>query len=309
MTAADPARPPDALAAGYGAGAVARGFLGADHRRNERRAWIVAGICAVTFAAQLAGGLVFRSMALTASGLHMAAHVVAMATAGGAYALARRHAEDPRFAFGAGKFGELAGFANAIVLAMTALLIAVESVRRLIAPEPVAYGEAATLAAAGLAVSLVCVVLLRPGGRHDLNIAAAHLHVAGDAAVGALAIAGLIAGQRLGWRWADPAAGLLGAALVAQFALSLIRRAAMTLLDMTPAPELVQDIRARLQADGERVLDLRLWRLGPGHHAALAVVATERPQAAEAYHMRLQGVPGLSHVTVEVRSAAAEVAA
>src|SRR5690349_4642465 len=158
MTAADPPH-----AAGYRSDiALARGFLGADHARNERRAWIVAGTCAGTFAAQLAGGLLFRSMALTASGLHMAAHVAAMAVAGGAYALARRHAHDPRFAFGSGKFGALAGFANAVVLAITAVLIAIESARRLVAPEPVAYGQAATLAAAGLLVTLVCVALLRP---------------------------------------------------------------------------------------------------------------------------------------------------
>src|SRR5258708_8508994 len=189
---------------------------------------------------------------------------------------------------------------------MTAVLIAVESLRRLLAPEPVAYGQAATLAAASLVVTLVCVALLRPRDRHahDLNIAAVHLHLSADAAVGAFAIAGLLAGQRLGWNWADPLAGLLGAGLVAQFALSLIRRAAMTLLDMTPSPVLANDIRARLQAKGERVVDLRLWRLGPGHHAALAVVAAARPQSAETYHMRLHGVPGLSHVTVEVRASA-----
>jgi cation diffusion facilitator family transporter len=305
MTAADPPRTPDVLDDYRRDRAYLGGFLGADHARNERRTWIVAGVCLLTLAAQLAGGLVFRSMALTAAGLHMAAHVAAMTVAAVAYALARRHAADPRFAFGTGKLGDLAGFANAMVLGIIAVLIAIESVRRLAVPEPVAYGQALPLAAAGLVVTLVCVALLRPAGRHghDLNLAAAHLHLSADAAVGALAIAGLVAGQRLGWRWADPLAGLLGAGLVAQFALSLIRRAAMTLLDMTPSPELAAEIRARLQSGGERVVDLHLWRLGPGHNAAVAVVAAEHPQAAEAYHARLRGVRGLSHLTVEVRGA------
>jgi cation diffusion facilitator family transporter len=303
MTAADPSQAPQALDAYRGDRAYQGAFLGADHARNERRTWIVAAICAVTLVAQLAGGLVFRSMALTASGLHMAAHVAAMAVAAGAYALARRFAGDRRFAFGTGKLGDLAGFANAVVLGATAVLIAVESVRRLIAPETVAYDQALPLAAAGLAVTLLCVWLLRPrgAGRHDLNLAAAHLHLSADAIVGVLAIAGLMAGQRLGWAWADPLAGLAGAALVAQFALSLIRRAAMTLLDMNPSPELTAEIRARLEAEGERVLDLHLWRLGPGHNAAVAVVSAEAPQPADAYHARLKGLSGLSHVTVEVR--------
>ena len=278
-------------------------YLGADHRRNERRTWIVTGICTVTLAAQVAGGMVFRSMALTAAGLHMAAHVAALLVAAGAYALARRHATSPRFAFGTGKIGYLAGFANALVLGMTAILIAVESVQRLLAPQDVDYASALPLAVAGLAVTLVCVWLLKPTeqGRHDLNISAAHLHLSADALFGGLAIAGLLAGQRLGWRWADPMAGLAGAFLVAQFAISLIRRAGATLLDMNPSAELTAEVRARLEAQGERVVDLHLWRLGPGHHAAVAVVSAAHPLPPEAYHARLKGLDGLSHVTVEVQ--------
>src|SRR5215469_16709618 len=142
MTTADPTRSADALDGYRRERGYLGGFLGADHARNERRTWIVAGVCALTLAAQLAGGLVFRSMALTASGLHMAAHLAAMLVASGAYWLARRHAADPRFAFGTGKLGDLAGFANAVVLGVVAVLIAVESLRRLLAPQTVAYPEA-----------------------------------------------------------------------------------------------------------------------------------------------------------------------
>lgn len=257
----------------------------------------------MTLAAQVVGGVLFRSMALTAAGLHMAAHVAALLVAAAAYALARRHATNPRFAFGAGKIGDLAGFGNAMVLGMTAVLIAVESVQRLFVPQAEDYGSALPLAVGGLTVTLVCVWLLKPTerGRDDLNISAAHLHLSADALFGVLAIAGLLAGQRLGWRWADPLAGLAGAALVAQFALSLIRRASATLLDINPSPELTAQVRARLEAEGERVVDLHLWRLGPGHHAAVAVVSTPHPQAPDVYRARLKGLAGLSHVTVEVR--------
>jgi cation diffusion facilitator family transporter len=285
-------------------------YLGADHARNERRTWIVTAICAATLIAQVAGGLVFRSMALTASGLHMAAHVAAMGTAAVAYRLARRWASDRRFAFGTGKLGYLAGFANAVVLAVVAVLIAVESVQRLFAPEAVVYGSALPLAVAGLAVTLVCMLLLKPGrAAHDhdpdgdLNISAAHLHLSADAAVGVLAIAGLAAGRVLGWSWADPAAGLLGAGLVAQFAVSLIRRGAAALLDMTPSPALAGEIRQRLEAEGGQVIDLHLWRLGPGHFAAVAVVAAAEGATTETLRARLAGLPGLSHVTVELRGA------
>jgi cation diffusion facilitator family transporter len=285
-----------------------RVYLGADHRRNERRTWIVTAICTATLVAQVLGGLVFRSMALTASGLHMAAHVAALLVAAGAYALSRRLAQDPRFAFGTGKLGYLAGFANAVVLGITAVLIAVESVQRLMNPEVVDYRSALLLAVAGLLVTLVCVALLKPqpadaGGTQDLNLSAAHLHLSADALVGGLAIAGLAAGWLAGWTWADALAGLAGAFLVAQFAVSLIRKAAAALLDMNPSPELTADIRNRLEAGGERVLDLHVWRLGPGHNAAIAVVSAAHPEGPDAYHRRLQGIAGLSHVTVEVRGA------
>ena len=276
--------------------------LGPHHVRNERRTWIVAAICAAALAAQITGGLLFHSMALTASGLHMAAHVAAMLTAAGAYGLARRHSDNPRFAFGTAKFGDLAAFANAMLLAVTAILIGVESVERLIAPVAVDYASALPLQVAGLAVTLVCVWLLTPQGGGDLNLSAAHLHLSADALVGLLAILGLLAGQRLRWHWADPLAGLAGAFLVAQFAVSLIVRATASLLDMNPSSELTADIRSRLEADGGRVIDLRLWRVGPGQHAAVATVVSDAPGAAEAYHARLKPLETLSHVTIEVRS-------
>ena len=306
MTATDPSAPPAAPLDQFRGD---RTYLGADHAHNERRTWIVAGICAATLIVQVAGGLVFKSMALTAAGLHMGAHVAAMVVAALAYALARRHALNPRFAFGTGKVGYLAGFANAVVLALTALTIGGESAHRLFAPEAVDYGSALPLAVAGLAVTLVCVGLLRPtrglAGHHDpdgdLNLAAAHLHLTADALAGALAIAGLLAGQRLGWAWADPATGLVGAALVGRFAWSLLARAGPALLDVNPNPELTAEVRQRLESGGERALDLHLWRLGPGHHAVMAVIETARPQPPQAYHARLQGLAGLSHVTLEVR--------
>jgi cation diffusion facilitator family transporter len=285
-----------------------RTYLGADHRRNERRTWIVTAICGATLLAQVGGGIAFKSMALTAAGLHMAAHVAALLTASLSYALARRFAKDARFSFGAGKLGYLAGFANAVLLAGTALLIGVESLERLLAPEAVEYDAALTLAAVGLAINAVCVILLRPprraAGDGDLNLMAAHLHLSADLLAGVLAMAGLAAGRELGWAWSDPAAGLASAALVAHFSWGLIRRAGAALLDMNPSAALTQEIRERLSAGGERVLDLHLWRLGPGHHAAIAVISAPQPEEPEIYRKRLRDVPGLSHVTVEVRAQA-----
>lgn len=282
-------------------------YLGADHARNERRTRIASVICAVSLVVQVGGGLLYNSVALTAAGLHMAAHLAVLLTATLAYTFARRYAADPRFSFGTGKLGYLAGFANAVALGGTALLIAIESVERLIHPQSVAYGSAIWVAVFGLAVNLFTAILIRPaddGHEHDLNIGAAYLHLTADVIVSALALAGLYAGRRLGWSWADPVAGLLGAVLVARFAWALVRKAAAVLLDMNPGKALTEEVRQRLTAPGERLIDLHLWRLGPGHNALLAVIAADEPQPPEHYRARLSDIVSLSHITVEVRPSA-----
>jgi cation diffusion facilitator family transporter len=287
-----------------------RTYLGADHSRNERRTWAVTAICAVTLVGLMAGGLMFGSMALLANGVHMAAHVAALLVSAGAYALARRHAADPRFAFGTGKLGYLAGFANAVVLAVTAVLIGTESLKRLLDPHAVDYHGALPLAAAGLGLNLICVWLLRPTRLHrerndrdgDLNLSSAYLHLVADAGVSVVALGAMALGRYLGWAFLDPAAGLVGAVLVAHFSIRLLRQAGAALLDINPNPELTREVRERLAAGGEAVIDLHLWRLGPGHHAVIAVVAGD--DDADAYRARLAGLPGLSHVTIEVRAEA-----
>ena len=306
-TASAPDRPdpPEALDA-FRADRV---YLGADHRRNERRTWIVTAICAATLAALVAGGAATRSMALMASGLHMAAHVAALLVAAAAYALARRHAGNPAFSFGTGKLGYLAGFANAVVLAVTAVLIGAESLIRLLNPETVDYRDALPIAVGGLVVNLVCIWLLKPTGvaaqrndpQGDLNLSAAHLHLAADAAVSVLALAALAVGQFMGLSFADPLAGLLAAGLVARFAWTLLTRAGAALLDINPSPELTAEVRRRLSDEGEKVIDLHLWRLGPGPHAVIAVIAAAHPKPVATYRARLAGLAGISHVTVEVR--------
>lgn len=140
-----------------------RAYLGADHARNERRTWLVVAICAVTMVVQIAGGVLFHSMALIANGLHLAAHIVVLAAAAGAYGVSRTYAKDPRLSFGTGKVGYLVGFANGVILAITGLLIGVESLERVFKPETVAFDGALELAAFALGVNLLGVWILGPG--------------------------------------------------------------------------------------------------------------------------------------------------
>ena len=201
-------------------------FLGPDHARNERRTQIVIGLCASMMVAEIVGGILFHSMALVADGLHMSTHAAALLIAAWAYAFARRHADDLRFTFGTGKFGDLGAFASAIVLAMIALLIGWESIGRLMHPLPIAFGEAITIAVLGLCVNLLSAWLLRDehdedhaksgeAHHHDLNLRAAYVHVLADAAVSILAVVGLATAWQLGWLWMDATMGIVGAGVIA----------------------------------------------------------------------------------------------
>jgi len=174
---------------------VSHEFLGAHHDRNARRTWMVVAITFVMMVAEIIAGVAYGSMALLADGVHMATHAGALTIAALAYQYARRHQHDSRFAFGTGKVGDLSGFASALVLAVVAVLIVVESVGRLLNPVSVAFNEAILVAVIGLVVNLVSAALLmHPHDHghegadeghahdhdHDDDHAHAHSHAADD---------------------------------------------------------------------------------------------------------------------------------
>jgi len=296
-------------------------FLGSQHERNERRTWAVVTLTALMMVGEIAGGHLFGSLALVADGWHMSTHAVALAIAALAYRYARRHRNDPRFTFGTGKLGELAAFTSAILLGAVALAIAYECAVRLSSPVVIHYGEAVAIATLGLGVNIVSALLLRdenhhhhPAGQnahghghhhHDSNLRAAYVHVIADAATSVAAIAGLAMAWRFGWAWIDPVVGLIGACVIASWAVRLIRDCGAVLLDTVPDQGLKSLIRTRLEIKDDRVSDLHLWQIGPGHRAAVISIVTADPKPPAIYKKRLAGISGLSHVTVEVDHCAA----
>ena len=286
-------------------------FLGARHVDNERRTWLVVVLTAAMMIGEIIGGTIFGSMALVADGWHMSTHAGALALAALAYRYAREHAADARFCFGTGKIGELAGYSSALILAVIALLIGYESVRRLLDPRPISFDEATIIAVVGLGVNLASAWLLRDEHEHegehrhhDHNLRAAYLHVLADATTSLLAIAALLAGRYYGWNWMDPMMGIVGAVVIALWSLRLLRSSGAALLDMAVDAPLVATIKARLEIGSDRLADLHVWRLGPGHIAVIAAVVTDQPKAPDRYKERLADLGGLSHVTIEVHACA-----
>jgi cation diffusion facilitator family transporter len=137
--------------------------------------------------------------------------------------------------------------------------------------------------------------------RRDNNMRAAVVHVLADAAVSILVIVGLTLGRFFGWTWMDPVVGLIGAIVIAAWAYTLVRDTGAILLDMNPDRDMAERMRALIEADGDQLTDLHLWRLGPGHLGAILSVATQRPRGPDHYQSLMRRFRTLSHVTVQVQ--------
>jgi cation diffusion facilitator family transporter len=217
---------------------------------------------------------------------------------------------------------------------MIALLIGWEAITRFLAPVPISFAEAIPIACLGLAVNVASAWLLSGGGHHhhhdhhghdhdhhdhhghddaqaahahdvahrDNNMRAAIIHVAADAAVSVLVIIGLLLARAFGWLWMDPLAGIVGAIVIASWAYGLIRDTGGILLDMNPDQRLTEKLRQEIEADGDRLTDLHVWRLGPGHLGAVLSIVTGKGRRPDDYRARLRHFTALSHITVEVQA-------
>ena len=201
---------------------------------------------------------------------------------------------------------------------------------------PINFEEAIPIAVLGLLVNIASMLLLGTGGhdhghRHshgegshdhphddqsgnatgvpghahgvahrDNNLRVAVIHVLADAAVSLLVIVGLLLAHLFGWVWMDPLVGLCGAMVIAVWSFGLIRDTGAILLDMNPDRRMAERMRAVIESDGDRLLDLHLWRLGPGHLGAILSVTTVERRGPDYYHGLLARFSALSHVTVEV---------
>lgn len=293
-------------------------FLGDAHDAHAARTrWVVA-LTAAMMVVEIVAGVWTGSMALLADGIHMATHAGALGVAAFAYGFAKRHASNPRFTFGTGKVGELAGFASALLLAVFAIGIAVESIGRFFEPMSIAYMQAIWIAALGLLVNLASAWLL--GGDHhhghshghdhthqhdhhdahaDNNLRSAYFHVLADALTSVLAIAALLAGRFLGWAWMDAAMGLVGAVVIARWSWGLLRDTAAVLVDATSTADLEEEIREAIEDGDARIADLHVWQVGPGKFAAIISLIADSPLPAASYAARARIHTELVHMTVE----------
>ncbi|HRM68176.1 MAG TPA: CDF family Co(II)/Ni(II) efflux transporter DmeF [Thauera phenylacetica] len=299
----------------------------------ERSTWVVMWITAAAMVVEITAGWWFNSMALLADGWHMSSHAFAIGVSALAYAAARRYAQDRRFAFGTWKIEILGGFASAIFLLGVAAMMVVGSIERIVSPQAIQYREAIAVAILGLAVNLVCALILgkahhhghdhhhghgHPHGHghdhphhghdhphHDLNLKSAYLHVIADAATSVLAIVALVGGWIYGWSWLDPVMGIVGAVLVALWAKGLLVETGRVLLDREMDHPVVAEIREAVesgpQAGDTRITDLHVWRVGKeAYSCAIAVVTRDAALTPDAVRARLAVHEEIVHSTIEI---------
>ncbi len=291
--------------------------------KGESRTKIVLMMTAITMIAEIAAGLTFGSMALLADGWHMGTHTAAFAITIFAYRYSRKHAENRQFTFGTGKVGVLGGFASAAALAVVALVMALESVERLVEPRTIQFNQAIAVAFLGLAVNVVSAFLLKEhhdsdhehhtascelphdhhhhSHTHDHNLRGAYLHVLADAATSVLAIVALCFGKYFGWDRLDPLTGIAGAILIARWSYGLLKDTSTILLDKSVDPERTRMITEAIEADADnRLADIHVWQVGPRDFAAIISVVTHFPENPEHYRDLLRHFHDLTHITVEV---------
>ncbi len=281
-------------------------------KAGEKRTWWVILLTTVTMAGEIIAGLLFGSMALLADGLHMASHTTALTITALAYWYARKHAHDQRFSFGTGKVSSLAGFTSAILLAMFALIMVVESLDRFVNPVSIAFNEAIFVAVVGLIVNVVSVFILRvkqnspenDGQIHhqDHNLRAAYLHVIADALTSLLAIIALLAGKLVGLNWMDPLMGIVGAVMVTRWSIGLLKETSRVLLDHQAPDTLVDKVKGLLEKDGQSTItDLHIWSIGSNQYVvAIEIVDNNNEKDDKDYIQLIEGIDNISHVTIGV---------
>ncbi len=301
--------------------------------RNEKRTLQVIILTLITMTVEIIAGTLTGSMSLLADGWHMGTHAFALGITFISYIMSRRLAESPRFAFGTGKFGILAGYTSAIFLGSTALLMIYESIERLLNPVQIAFTEALSIAVSGLLINALSVWLLRdtPAAtshhQHhthsattpcphtpssaaskttahthtDHNIRAAYLHVLADTLTSILAILALLTGKYLGYSFLDPVIGIIGGLVIAKWAYGLLRSTGLLLLDGTTDQDIRAEITQAIESDADSTIsDLHIWPLDSTALGAVITVISGSNREVTEYTKRLRGIERLKHITIEL---------
>lgn len=301
---------------------------------NEKRTIFVICLTAICMLVELVFGYLTSSMALLADAWHMASHVGALGISVIAYRLAKSNEMNEKFSFGTGKFIPLGGYTSAILLAVVALGMAIESTQRFFSPQNINFDTAILISFVGLFVNLLSAFLLWGKHEHhdhhhshehsqhldhnhipkndsqnshkhvhDHNHRSALIHVITDALTSIFAIIALFAGKYFHWNWADPLMGVIGGIVILKWAVSLCKSTAWELLDGKAL--MIQESQIyELFSEEKRmeITDLHIWRIAPGAHACELKICRSEAKGPEYYRAKILENLDISHIIIEETS-------
>jgi cobalt-zinc-cadmium efflux system protein len=254
-------------------------------------------------------GVLAHSLALLADAGHNLSDVAGLLLAWGAAWLSRRVPTAKR-TYGYGRTTILAALANAVLLLVAIGAIAWEAVHRFQAPEAVRSGEVIAVASVGIVINLATALMFMRGGKSDINIRGAFLHMAADAEVSAgVVVAGLVIAYT-GWLWLDPAVSLAIVAVIAVGTWGLLRDSALLAVDSVPphidAGEVERCLRALTGVAD--VHDLHIWPLSTTSTALTVHLVCDHDRiddaATAAITQTLKARFGIAHATIQFETGA-----
>lgn len=291
---------------------------------RKKTTWVLV-LTVIAMVAEIVVGYATRSMAVVADGYHMASHAGALIIALLAYRIARSQKLSRKFSFGAGKVIPLGGYTSAVILALMAVLIFIESLQNIFHPEPIIYNEAIGIAAFGFFINLFCALILNHEHAHshghshgeedehechdeehahvhDHNLRAVLFHIAMDAITSLLAVGGLILAKYKGWNWIDPVVGIIGALFILVWAFQLLRDTGWELLDGHSKSVNWKKLKAQIESEGAKIVDFHVWRVAPTAVACELVVEAAQLRGLEHYRRILKEDYLVSHAIIEERA-------
>lgn len=257
---------------------------------------------------EVAAGVATGSLALLADAGHMLTDSVALILAYVAYRMSERSGTS-RMTYGFDRMKILVAYTNGLSVLAIAVWIIAEAIGRLAAPRPVLGGAMLAVAAVGLALNVVVLLILAGGDRESLNLRGAILHVLGDLLGSVAAIVAALVILVTGWFPADPLLSMLVALLLVASAWRLVRDSALILLEAAPAHidrnRVADDITANV-SDVEDVHHMHVWSLDGNRlmatlHARLREGA-DAERSIGAIKARLREAHGVRHATVEIET-------
>lgn len=281
-----------------------------EQSRSKKTLWVTLILTAFFTIVEIIGGLLSNSLALLSDSAHMISDVLALGLSMVAIYLAT-HPPNSRFTFGFLRFEIIASFLNGLALAIIALGIFIEGIRRFVHPEPIDFKLMLIISSIGLIVNLVLTLVLSRSMEEEenLNVQSALWHFIGDllSSIGVIISAVII--YFTGIQWVDPLISMVIGGIIFTGGVKIIKESYLILMESVPSRFDLEEIRKSIgEVEGvEDVHEMHLWAISTDHYSLTAhVFIDDKIQPfciILAINETLKNKYGIEHSTIQMEHA------